>query len=185
MKVYPIKSEAKIRTLKKLLSTEPRNLLIVTIGLNTGLRMGDILSLKIADVADKRVGDKVDIIEGKTKKHNYFIVNKEIARVLTEYFNTLPETDPDNYLFSSRKGSSALLVESVNHLIKRWCKDIGIKENVGCHSLRKTFGYFQHKKFNVSLPVLMKRFNHSSQDITLRYIGIDSRQVNECLMNEI
>lgn len=111
MKVYPIKSEAKIKTLKKMLQAEPRNLLILTIGLNTGLRMGDILNLKFIDVTDKKTGDKVDIIEGKSKKHNYVIINKEISRVLTDYLSTLHESDPESYLFSSRKGSSALLVE--------------------------------------------------------------------------
>ncbi len=185
MKVYPIKDESKIKTLKKLLSNEPRNLLILTMGLNTGLRMGDLLKLKIQDVLNKNVGDKVYVVEGKTKKQNYFIINSEVLRVMGLYLNTLPALNPEFFLFPSRKGDKPLLVESVNHMIKKWCKDIGVKENVGCHTLRKTFGYFQHNKFGVSLPELMVRFNHSSENITLRYIGIDSKVVNEMLMNEI
>ncbi|MDA3971998.1 MAG: tyrosine-type recombinase/integrase [Desulfobulbaceae bacterium] len=185
MKVYPIKDELKIKTLKKLLSNEPRNLLLFTLGLNSGLRMGDILKLKVQDVLNKGVGDKVYLVEGKTKKQNYFIINTEVLRVIELYLDTLPTLNPESFLFPSRKGSTPLLVESVNHMIKKWCKEIGIKENVGCHTLRKTFGYFQHKKFGVSVPELMVRFNHSSQDTTLRYIGIDSKVVNLMLMNEI
>ncbi|MCB2214796.1 MAG: tyrosine-type recombinase/integrase [Desulfobulbaceae bacterium] len=185
MMVYPITDERHIRNIKKMLGDNPRNLLLFVMGINTGLRMGDLLKLKCGDVKGLSVGDKVDVREGKTGKHNYFIINKEIHRVLGIYFDTYPNRNEDDWLFPSRKGGNHLSVEGTNHLVKVWCKDVGIKENMGCHSLRKTFGYFQHKRFGVDLPVLMKRFSHSNQGITLRYIGLTDKQVNEVLMNDI
>ena len=155
------------------------------LAINSGIRVGDIVKLTIGDVIGKNIGDKVYIIEGKTKKENYFIINKGIHKVLAEYLDTLSEIDRDEWLFKSRKRNDHLITESVNHLVKKWGNDVGIKENLGAHSLRKTFGYWNHKHYKVPITTLMKRFNHSSQSITFRYIGVDSQEVNECLMNEI
>lgn len=55
----------------------------------------------------------------------------------------------------------------------------------GISTLRKTFGYIQRKKFGVGIEILMKRFNHSSQYITQKYLGIEDKEVNGILMNEI
>ena len=58
-------------------------------------------------------------------------------------------------------------------MIKRWCADIGLSGNYGCHSLRKTFGYIQRVIFGVSVEVLSHRYNHSSIRTTQLYLGID------------
>jgi hypothetical protein len=50
---------------------------------------------------------------------------------------------------------------------------------------RKTFGYIQRTKYGVSFEVLCKRFGHSSPAITMRYLGIDDREVKGILLNEI
>ena len=185
MMVEPIRNKKKIELIKKILNDNPRNLLIFVMGLNTGLRMGDILSLKIEDIKGKQVGDKVYLIEQKTKKRNYFLINQEIYRVLTLYLNSQKGTgNTGEWLFPSRKGKGHLITPSVNRMIKKWCRDVGLKGNYGCHTLRKTFGYFQHKN-NVSIAVLMKRFNHSSPAITTRYIGITEKDVDNILMMDI
>jgi len=51
--------------------------------------------------------------------------------------------------------------------------------------MRNSFGYIQRKKFGVGIEILMKRFNHSSQYVTQQYLGIDDKEVNGILMNEI
>lgn len=183
--VQPIKDETKIRDIKQLLSGEPRNLLLFTMGLNTGLRIGDILSLKVGDVSGLKIGDKVEITERKTGKHNYFVMNKEIHRVLKPYLEG-EGIGMDDFLFPSRKGDNKpLRVDTTNKLVKLWTSQVGLKGNYGCHSLRKTWGYFMRWKHNVSLEVLMKRFSHSSQGITLRYIGLTSKDVDDCLSYSI
>ena len=50
---------------------------------------------------------------------------------------------------------------------------------------RKTFGYVQGVAFGVGFDVLCKRFNHSSPAITMRYLGIQDKEVNGILMNDI
>ncbi|MCY6370247.1 tyrosine-type recombinase/integrase [Clostridium ganghwense] len=56
-------------------------------------------------------------------------------------------------------------------IVKSSCSAVRIKENIGCDSLRKTFGYHSWKK-GVSLPVIMGLYNHSNQSVTKIYLGI-------------
>src|SRR5665648_869744 len=53
-------------------------------------------------------------------------------------------------LFTSRKRKAALLVPSVNGLIKKWTKSINLRGNYGAHTLRKTFGYIQRLSLHFS-----------------------------------
>ena len=68
-------------------------------------------------------------------------------------------------------------------MMKEWTKSM--KGNYGSRSLRKAFGYIQRTKYGVSLEVLCKKFGHSSPAITMRYLGIDDKEVNGILLNEI
>jgi hypothetical protein len=70
--------------------------------------------------------------------------------------------------------------------VKKWARDTGLKNgNYGSHSLGKTFGYIQRTVFKVGFEVLARRFNHGSSSTTMRYLGIEDKEVNGILMNEI
>ena len=153
-------------------------------GINNGLRVGDLLKLKVSDVDRLKPGQTITIQEGKTGKENILMVNKAVHKAIK---NFLEETQPesDEFLFASQKGKRPLTIQTVNAMIKRWARAINLRENYGAHTLRKTFGYIQRTKFGVGFEVLAKRYNHSSPAVTMRYLGITSDEVNECLMHEI
>jgi len=182
--VEPIRDEKDIKAIKSLLSDKPRDLLLFTMGINNGLRIGDLLRLKVKDVKHLKEGDTLTITESKTGKQNILMVNKSVYRVLKNYLDILNPPDED-HLFRSRKGGKPLSVSSVNGLVKRWTGSINLKGNYGSHSLRKTFGYIQRMKYKVAFEVLAKRFNHSSPSVTMRYLGIHDKEVNGILLNEI
>jgi len=111
------------------------------------------------------------------------MVNGEVRKVLDRY---LYEVSPNNkdFLFKSKKGNNQPIGKSyVNQKMKEWIK--GMKGNYGTHSLRKTFGYIQRKHFGVGFDILCKRFGHSNPSITMRYLGIEDKEVNGILLNEI
>ena len=181
--VDPIRNEKDIQRIKKMLRSNTRDLLLFTLWINNGLRIGDLLKIKVGDVKDLKVGDCLTIREQKTRKDNVLMINKGVHSVLQDYLSEGQVSD-DDYLFQSRKGdNSPLTVSSVNRMVKEWT--FGMKGNFGTHSLRKTFGYVQRTRFGVSFEVLCRRFNHSNPSTTMRYLGIQSKEVNDILMNEI
>jgi integrase len=182
--VQPIRDIKDIESIKKLLSGNTRDLLLFTMGINNGLRCGDLLKLKVRDVQDLKPCETLTVREQKTGKDNILMINKTTHKILKQFLNEM-KPDDDQYLFKSRKGCGHLTVGSVNAMVKEWCRSINIKGNYGTHSLRKTFGYIQRKKYGVGWEILCKRFNHSSPAVTMRYLGIEDKEVNGILMNEI
>ncbi|RQD63182.1 MAG: site-specific integrase [Desulfonatronovibrio sp. MSAO_Bac4] len=184
IKVEPIRNLEDIKAIKQLLQNKPRDLLLFTMGINNGLRIGDILKLKVKQVQGLRPGETLRIREQKTDKDNILLINKAVHRALDDHLASAG-LEPDDYLFKSKKGSGPLTVSAANRLVKSWCKTINLRGNYGTHSLRKTFGYIQRIKYGVGFEVLCKRFNHSSPAVTMRYLGIEDKEVNGILMNEI
>lgn len=184
MKVEPIRRMEDIERIKKLLCGNVRDKLLFILGINSGLRIGDLLKLRVKDFINLRVGDTLQIKEQKTGKENVLMVNKTIYKVFNEYMERV-KPEPDDYLFYSRKGNEPLRVETVNRMVKSWCETIGLSGNYGCHSLRKTFGYIQRTVFGTSSELICRRYNHSSPAITMRYLGITSKEVEGVLLRDI
>lgn len=183
--VDPIRKPEDIGSIKKLLSDNPRNLLLFTLGINNGIRTGDLLQLRARDVMDKKTGEAIQIRESKTGKQNWVFLNKESHRILKSYLS-IAGLENEDFLFKSRKGGNRPLTTNyVNRLIKGWCKAINLPGNYGAHSLRKTFGYIQRTRYGVGFEILCKRFNHGSPHVTMRYLGISDSEVFEILQNEV
>jgi integrase len=182
--VDPIRKVKDIQAISKMLMDSPRNHLLFVMGTNNGLRTGDLLKLKVGDVKNMKVGDTLIIREGKTGKRNMLVMNKSIYKSLQVYLDKL-KPDDEAYLFASRKGNKAITIQCVNNMVKQWTRAINLKGNYGAHSLRKTWGYIQRTVYGVGFEVLCKRFNHSSPSTTMRYLGIEDKEVQNILMNEV
>ncbi len=183
--VQPIRQMADIQSIKKLLAAKPRDLLLFTLGINNGIRTGDLLKLKISDVKSVKPGQTIQIRESKTGKLNSIYINREVYKALRGHLEASDHLD-DDYLFQSTKGhQKPLTIMTVNRMIKSWCRAINLPGNYGAHSLRKTFGYIQRTHFGVGFELICKRFNHSSPSVTMRYLGIEDKEVLEILTHEI
>jgi integrase len=182
--VEPIRRLKDIRAITTLLASSPRDHLLFTMGVNNGLRTGDLLRLRVKDVRDKQPGEAIVIVEQKTKKKNYMMVNKPVHKSLQVYLETANPED-DDFLFASRKGGGPLTVPSVNRLIKSWTDQVNLPGRYGAHSLRKTWGYIQRTQFGTSFELICKRYLHSSPAVTMRYLGIQEKEIHETLLHEI
>jgi integrase len=181
--VDPIRNIKDIKKVKRKLRRKPRDLLLFTLGVNNGLRISDLLDLKVGDVRELAPGETLNILEKKTGKSNVLMVNKESRKVLDAFLNEARPGD-EEYLFKSRKGVNRPITKSyVNQKVKQWTS--GMKGNYGTHSMRKTFGYIQRMHFGVGFEVLCKRFGHSNPSVTMRYLGIEDKEVSGILLNEI
>lgn len=149
-----------------------RDVLIFLLGINTGLRVNDIVRLKIADVRGQKV---FYIREGKTNKRreiNLGMIQKEIDAFIEG-------KQSDEYLFKSQKGSKAISTTQVYRILNDAADFVG-RNDIGTHTMRKTFGYHHYKQFK-DVAILQEIFNHSAPSITMRYIGIRQDEINESL----
>jgi integrase len=185
MKVQAITELRHVRSIKRLLKDSPRDRLLFVMGVNSGLRVQDLLALKVGDVRGLKLEDRVPIREKKTGKPNVLVANKEILSSLEEYL-ALAQPKDGQFLFRSRKGFNAPLTTlTVTKKVKAWTRAINLRGNYGCHSLRKTWCYHQRKQFGVSWELLAKRLNHSSPAVTRRYLGVQDEEVEEVLLNSL
>lgn len=185
IKVEPIKELKDIKNIKKLLSTSPRDLAIFTLGINTNLRAGDILSITIGMVRNLKAEEYFSIKEEKTGKTRSITINKTVYEAIQTLLVTMPDATDSMPLFQSRKGKQALCVPYLNSLVKGWCKEINLKGNYGSHTLRKTFGYMHRTINKTDLPTLMTMFNHSSQKQTLEYLCIQPEDIKAAYLFEL
>ena len=180
IKVEPIRELRDIKSIKKLLADNPRNLCLFTLGINTNLRASDLLRITAGQVRSLKVGDEFTLKEKKTGKERRITLNKTAARAIQTLMASAPY--PDNaQLFFSQRGN-VLTVPSVSRLVKSWCRAINLKGNYGSHTLRKTFGFHQRVQLNTSIPELMIMFNHSSQKQTLNYLCIQPEEIRDAYM---
>ena len=182
--VEPIRKLKDIRAISRLLENNPRDHLLFTMGINNGLRTGDLILLKVGDVKYTRQDESIPIIEGKTKKTNVLKINEPVFKSLHTYIDAFGPDDND-YLFASRKSGKPLTIPSVNRLIKSWTDSINLKGRYGAHSLRKTWGYIQRIEYGTSFEVICKRYLHASPVVTMRYLGIHDKEVDEILVHPI
>lgn len=174
--VQPIKNKRDIERIKKALASNPRNLLLFIIGINTALRISDILTLRIRDISDTHL----TITEKKTGKRRRFIINEAIRSAFRDLMPN--DASPNDWLFPSRKGSKPIGRVQAWRILNKAAEDVGVNIPIGTHSLRKTFAYHAYNS-GVALPLLMRILNHSSQRETLRYIGIESEQIDDVFVD--
>jgi len=186
--VQPIRDLDKIKDMKKylLLSGKNglRNNLLFTLGINSGLRISDLLELKIIDVIDEKgkPADRIQLKETKTKKNKDFPLGKNVQKAVKEYVSSLENIDLEQPLFKSRKGNKPISKVQAWEILNKAAEWIGIKENIGSHSLRKTFGY--HAYINgADITRIQKLLNHSAPSITLAYIGITQDELDNIVLN--
>ena len=179
MTVEPIRSKVKIKQMYRYLANkDPKYGLLFKFGLNTGLRISDILPVKFKDVCNEygEFRDYFILKERKTGKEKKIKLNKALRKAIEAHAKDKNLT-PDSYLFSSKKGKHLGRIQAYR-VMKEAARIVGI-ENFGTHSLRKTWGYWTYKMSKYNIGLIMDTFNHSSPHITLRYIGINQDQKDE------
>jgi integrase len=178
--VEPIRSTKKIAQIKNLLKGESRyrDLLLFVVGINTALRVSDLLSLRIGDFIDENgeIKERFWLREQKRGKRHEVFINQSIKDAIEVYRSAYPgvETEPNHFVFFNTRTNDYSQPIDRRHawqVITDVCKAVGLTGNYGTHSLRKTWGY--HARMNgVDLALIMHKLNHNSLAYTKRYLGI-------------
>lgn len=173
--VQPIRSKRDIERMKKAL--RGRDLLLFIFGINSALRISDILALNVGDVRGK---ESVTLREKKTGKAKRFPLNQSIQNAIKLLVPA--DASDDAPLFPSRKGTGAITRVQAYRILNDAAERSGINVEMGTHSLRKTFAFHAYKA-GVDISVLMTVLNHSSQRETLRYIGVVQDDIDNVYIN--
>lgn len=171
--VEPIRDERQVLEIQRMLRRRAdqdargrRAYLLFICGVYLGLRISDLLKLRVGDLR----ADKITMREKKTRKRTELPVANIIRRAAREL---LAGEDDDALVFQSpRRSGRAITRKTAYNDINAIAAQVGVKGPIGCHTMRKTFGYHQYK-MDGDIAFLQEWFNHSSPAITLRYIGID------------
>ncbi|HDR3890314.1 TPA: site-specific integrase [Bacillus cereus] len=173
--VQPIRDPEQIQQIKEYLrENNERNYILFVMGINTGLRISDILKLRVSDLK----GSHISMREKKTGKQKRIQLTPSLKRELRWY---IEERDDNEYLIKSREGKNKPIGRSMAYKILRsTASEFGLDE-VGTHTLRKTFGYHMYMQTK-NIALLMEIFNHSSERVTLRYIGVNQDAMDKAMI---
>lgn len=170
--VHPIKNKKDIERMKACL--HGRDLLLFTIGINSSLRISDILTLKAEDFT----GESLRLFEKKTGKYKEIRINGAIKKAIAEL------APAAGWLFPSRKGGEPISRVQAYRTLNAAADRAGLDINFGTHTMRKTFAYHAYNNGEgVDIALLMRVLNHNSQRETLRYIGIEQAEVDNVYLS--
>ncbi len=184
----PIRKKEDLQELKNYYQTirpNKRNYLLIHLGVNTALRISDLLSLTWNDVYDfkkKSFHSHITLIEHKTKKQNKIPLSPSVKQALMEYKNNFHQVDPYHYLFYGKFPHAPLSRCQAYRILKNASLALQLETPISCHSLRKTFGYYAWQA-GVPSVMLMNIYNHSNFQITKRYLGIEQDEKDNVFLN--
>jgi len=150
--------------------------ILFLIGIHTGLRVSDLLQIETQTILKlkRKKRKEFKIKEGKTKKE-HMINLTSIFDEIYSYSQTLENT----WLFPSQKGDQPISkVQAYRQLQK--AGDFAEVESIGTHTIRKTFGFWFYKQTK-DMAMLQEILNHSTPQITLKYIGINKEEKDNVL----
>lgn len=191
--VQPLRSKADVNLLLDSLKNNTgkfgqRNRLIGLIGVNTGMRISDILALRVSMVLDNNhnVVERFRTIDIKTNhtkatnKTHYVYLNEILRKEIKQYLRERHSRSV--WLFpSSNKKGQPISTKRYAAILNQAAAAVNL-EGVGTHTLRKSFGRAHFEQYH-NVPILQKILNHSNEATTLRYIGQEEDSVKESMEN--
>lgn len=187
-----VKTLEEIEKIKKyfLDKREYRNYCLFIIGITTGYRISDLLSLKFSNFFEDSETWKheIDIVEQKTKKRRTMSISYGMKTAINLYVKNKGGFLLNEYLFGSRKGkNSPIDKSSARRIFNDMAIDLNLPYHCSTHFLRKTFAYWFlqiHKNDMSALATLQEMLNHSSEKMTPKYCGIE-KQRKEAMLRDL
>lgn len=179
MKVDPIIDDDLIRDCLNYLEVKnPRNKVLFAIGIYTGLRISDILKLKVKDIYKK---NRIEVKQKKTNTYVYLPINLELKKIVKKYVedNNLKQHE---YLIKSREGKNKPISRNqAYNILNDMANFFNLDENIGTHTLRKTAG---NKLYHISgkdVGLVMHILGQKDPSSTLRYIGVSDMDIDKAI----
>lgn len=154
----------------------PRIAAALTAEANLGIRIGDVLNLKLSDIVKDGKRYRLNITEEKTGKKRTFTVPQEVYDYFCGYC-AANGIGTDEVMFP-------ITVRAVQKYLKSVCGKLGY-ENISTHSFRKWYATDIYEQSGHDIILVQELLQHSSPMITRRYIGISDERVEQAIARHI
>lgn len=177
MTVEPVKSKQDIQNMADWFYSKgyEKYAVLWIFGVSSGLRVSDILGLKVKDVYGKT---RIQMREQKTGKIKEFPLNEKLQNLMWDFCRGRAE---DEWVFEGR-GHRKLDRSQVYKRLNEAVEALKIDCHIGTHTMRKTFGYHSYRQYH-DITILQTIYNHTSPDVTKRYIGITQDEIDRYYLN--
>ena len=149
----------------------------MTLQANLGLRVGDVVKLRLSDIVLENGRYHLDITEQKTQKTRNFTVPAEVYIYIQNYA-IKRGLKPKQRLFD-------ISVRTVQNHLQLTCDYLGFGHSLGTHAFRKFFAQSIYENNNFDIVLVKELLQHSSVAITQRYVGVGSQRVEQALQNHV
>lgn len=149
---------------------------VLTIEYNLGIRIGDVLELRMCNLVKDGKRYCFDITEQKTGKHRGYTIPIDVYLFIQEYANA-HNILPTQKLFPISE-------RVVSKLLKITCEYLGL-DGIGTHSFRKAFATNAYINSDYNIELVRNLLQHSSLDTTQKYIGIGTKEMEEVILKSV
>lgn len=176
----PLTSEEISQVLKHLDTIRDKTMFIL--GIKTGFRIQELLSIKVDDVM--KHGTIVDVVRVKRRFTKGKAISRDVAlsQSAKDAIKNLIESESlanDDYLFQSRKGKNQAIKRcQAWTILDKAFRKAKLQGNLGCHSMRKTFAKTVHAAMSFDLVKTKMALGHRSIMSTITYLPINQEDVN-------
>lgn len=163
-----------------------RDYVLFIVGITTGYRAGDLVSLKVRDIKQALKYKEFTILEGKKKnsknirernrKPRTVEIRPKVEKILKDYIKDKKDYE---YVFKSRKGNNQHIgVQAISNILKDAGEYFGLY-NISAHSMRKTYAYKIYKDSDKDIVAVKELLGHRSIEETKLYLGLDRERYHE------
>ena len=149
---------------------------VLTIEYNLGIRIGDVLQLRMCNLVKDGNRYCFDITEQKTGKHRGYTIPVEVYLFIQDYANR-HNISPTQRLFPISE-------RVVSKILKLVCEYLGL-ESIGTHSFRKAFATNAYINSGYNIELVRNLLQHSSLETTQKYIGIGTKEMEEVIVKSV
>ena len=137
-----------------------------------GLRVSEVVLLKIADIDSKRMVIRVE--QGKGGKDRYVMLSPQLLRILRTYWRL---ARPKRWLFPGRDGERPLVPNVLNAACRSACAAAGLSKQVTVHTLRHTFATHLLES-GADVRIIQVLLGHASIASTTRYTRVATKTIS-------
>lgn len=169
--VEALRDIKQINSIKKYLKKHSeRDYVLFVFGINTGLKITEMLDIKVGDLLESTDCVKNFYLYPHNETMKEIYLNTKVKQAILHYAQHQHLSNED-FLFKSTKTDKPITRQQAYRIIHHAAESVGIEGKIGTNSMRKTFGYHAYKR-GIAISLLQKHFNHSTPSETLKYLGI-------------